>query len=211
MKNKYKNIVWDWNGTLLDDLNISHQTINRMLEKRGLHTITVEHYRDIFAFPVKAYYESLGFDFSRDDWDEVSVDFVDTYNSLAGGVSLSDGVLDVLDGIRQAGLNQYILSALQEDTLKDMVSGFGIRNRFREVCGSNNIYADGKVQRGLEMLSRCPIEPCETLMIGDTLHDAEVAETLGFDCILYAGGHNSEWRLKEKGKVIRRMPDLLEL
>lgn len=208
---KYKNIVWDWNGTLLDDVEISHQTINRMLEKRGLHTITVERYRDIFAFPVKAYYESLGFDFSRDDWNEVSVDFVDTYNSLAGGVSLSDGVAEVLNGLQQTGMNQYILSALKEDTLKNMVDDFNIRSRFREICGSNNIYADGKVQRGQEMLSRCPIDPAETLMIGDTLHDAEVAEALGFDCLLYTGGHNSEWRLKEKGRVIRRMPELLEL
>lgn len=208
---KYKNIVWDWNGTLLDDVEISHQTINRMLEKRGLNTITVERYRDIFAFPVKAYYESLGFDFSRDDWNEVSVDFVDTYNSLAGGVSLSDGVAEVLNGLQQTGMNQYILSALKEDTLKNMVDDFNIRSRFREICGSNNIYADGKVQRGQEMLSRCPIDPRETLMIGDTLHDAEVAEALGFDCLLYTGGHNSEWRLKEKGRVIRRMPELLEL
>lgn len=208
---KYKNIVWDWNGTLLDDVEISHQTINRMLEKRGLHTITVERYRDIFAFPVKAYYESLGFDFSRDDWNEVSVDFVDTYNSLAGGVSLSDGVAEVLNGLQQTGMNQYILSALKEDTLKNMVDDFNIQSRFREICGSNNIYADGKVQRGQEMLSRCPIDPRETLMIGDTLHDAEVAEALGFDCLLYTGGHNSEWRLKEKGRVIRRMPELLEL
>ncbi len=47
-------------------------------------------------------------------------------------------------------------------------------------------------------------------MVGDTVHDAEVARALGFDCILFAGGHNSEWRLAEKAPVIHQMKELLE-
>ena len=46
-------------------------------------------------------------------------------------------------------------------------------------------------------------------MVGDTLHDAEVAEALGFDFRLYAGGHNSAERLAEKGIVLQRMEQLL--
>jgi len=58
------------------------------------------------------------------------------------------------------------------------------------------------------MLRMFPIVPGETVMVGDTLHDAEVAETLGFDCRLYAGGHNSAERLAEKGVVLRQMDEL---
>ena len=81
--------------------------------------------------------------------------------------------------IKRKGIRQYVLSALKEDLLIGMLERFGIREYFEGVCGSNNIYADGKVARGMEMLQMFPIVPGETVMVGDTLHDAEVAETLG--------------------------------
>lgn len=206
---RYKNVVWDWNGTLLDDVKISVDTINVMLERKHLGKLTVEEYRSIFGFPVKPYYESIGFDFSQDDWEEVSRDFVNIYNDLAEKVELTPGIIPVLEGIKRKGIRQYILSALKEDLLIGMLERFGIREYFEGVCGSNNIYADGKVVRGMEMLRMFPIVPDETVMIGDTLHDAEVAGALGFDFRLYAGGHNSMERLAEKGIVLQRMEQLL--
>lgn len=206
---RYKNVVWDWNGTLLDDVRASLGTINRMLEKRALKTLTLEQYRELFGFPVRAYYESIGFDFNRFDWEETSLDFVRTYDDFAGGTELTIGVKEVLKGLQQRGINQYILSALQEHLLEEMLVKFDIRHHFKGVCGSDNIYAAGKVERGRQMLEKYPLTPSETLMIGDTLHDAEVAEALGFDYLLYTGGHNSEQRLRQKGAVIGRMEELL--
>lgn len=206
---KYKNVVWDWNGTLLDDVNVSVATINRMLSKKQLGELTVEEYKSIFGFPVKDYYEGIGFDFKRDDWDAVSCDFVDIYDELSKNVMLTPGVPSVLTGLKEIGVRQYILSALREDLLEDMLQRFGIRDYFEGVCGSDNIYADGKVARGERMLQAYPIAPGETLMVGDTLHDAEVAESLGFDVRFYAGGHNSAERLRQKGIVLDRMEQLL--
>ena len=122
---------------------------------------------------------------------------------------LTPGVVSVLSGLKEMGVRQYILSALQENLLEDMLERFGIRDYFEGVCGSDNIYADGKIARGERMLDEYPIEPRETLMVGDTLHDAEVAEALGFNIRLYAGGHNSAERLREKGIVLERMDMLL--
>ena len=206
---KYKNVVWDWNGTLLDDVQISVDTINRMLRKKRLDELTVEKYKAIFGFPVKEYYEGIGYDFNRDDWEAISLDFVDTYGELSKDVVLTSGVNSVLAGLKECGVRQYVLSALQEDLLEEMLERFGIRDYFEGVCGSDNIYADGKVARGERMLQVYPIDPRETLMVGDTLHDAEVAEALGFDIRLYAGGHNSAERLREKGIVLERMEMLL--
>lgn len=207
---KYKNIVWDWNGTLLDDVNAGHGALRQMLERRNMGTITLKEYKDRFGFPVREFYESLGFDFDRDDWHEISVDFVNTYDILAEGVTLTRGVENVLESLQRCGRNQYILSALNEESLHKMVKEFGISGRFCRMCGSDNIYADGKIPRGQRMIATCGIRPEETLMIGDTLHDAEVAEALGFSFLLYSGGHNSKWRLQEKGEVIDRMEEILE-
>lgn len=208
---QYKNIVWDWNGTLLDDVSVGHGALKRMLEKRGLGTITLQQYKDLFGFPVKEFYEGLGFDFSRDSWQDVSQDFVDTYDILAGGMTLNPGVREVLSGLQERGVRQYVLSALEEETLRKMVVDFDIAPCFQQVYGACDIYAGSKVGRGKMMLEECGIIPGETLMIGDTLHDAEVAGALGFDCMLYAGGHNSEWRLQGKAPVILEMQALLEV
>ena len=61
------------------------------------------------------------------------------------------------------------------------------------------------------MVERYAMDAGKTLMVGDTLHDAEVAEALGFGVCLYSGGHNSRERLRTKGMVIDRMADLLSL
>ena len=98
---------------------------------------------------------------------------------------------------------------LREELLKPMTQEFGINTYFEGICGSDNIYAAGKIERGLRMLADYGIAPSETLMIGDTLHDAEVANRLGFACILYAGGHNDEQRLRRKAPVIHSFGELL--
>ncbi len=180
-----------------------------MLRKKRLDELTVEKYKAVFGFPVKEYYEGIGYDFNRDDWEAISLDFVDTYAELSKDVVLTSGVKSVLARLKEFGVRQYVLSALQEDLLEEMLERFGIRDYFEGVCGSDNIYADGKVAHGERMLQVYPIDPRETLMVGDTLHDAEVAEALGFDIRLYAGGHNSAERLREKGIVLERMEMLL--
>jgi phosphoglycolate phosphatase len=207
---KYKNIVWDWNGTLLNDLEVGVTTLNDMLERRKLPLLTCRQYKDKFGFPVADFYREVGFDLKQESLHDVSVDFVETYNRYAEKLELNEQVCEVLETIQGAQIKQYVLSALREDLLEQMVHDFDIAVRFDRVCGSDNIYAEGKIERGLRMLEKCPVCSAETLMVGDTVHDAEVARALGFDCILFAGGHNSEWRLAEKAPVIHQMKELLE-
>ncbi|WP_251622345.1 HAD family hydrolase [Odoribacter lunatus] len=207
---RYKNIVWDWNGTLLNDVQVGVDTLNDMLGKRGLPLLSLEGYKDVFGFPVVDFYKKVGFDMEKESLHEISVDFVETYDRFAGNVTLNKAVPEVLCQIKQSGRKQYILSALKENLLKQMVLDFHIGDCFEQVCGSDNIYAAGKIERGKRMVEDYGLRPEETLMVGDTLHDAEVAQALGFGCVLYAGGHNSLPRLREKAPVIAGMEELLE-
>lgn len=205
---KYRNVVWDWNGTLLDDLAAGVNTLNDMLGKRGLPLLTVQQYKERFGFPVLDFYREVGFDLEKESLHQLSVDFVETYDKYAEGVGLNPYAQEILAYIQKSGIRQYVLSALREDLLKGMLCDFHIDSRFDCVCGSDNIYAAGKIERGQRMLKMLEISPAETLMIGDTIHDAEVAEALGFDCILFAGGHNSESRLMQKAPVIHCFQEL---
>ena len=208
---RYKNIVWDWNGTLLNDLEVGVNTLNDMLGRRNLLPMTVEEYKRYFEFPVIRFYEKVGFDLNGESFHDLSVDFVKTYEKYAGEVVLNKDVPEVLERLQQNGLTQFVLSALREDILVQMIRDFSIDSCFDRICGSDNIYADGKIGRGREMLKTLSIEPAETLMVGDTIHDSEVAEALGFDCVLFAGGHNDEQRLQEKAPVIHSFKELILL
>ena len=200
IEQKYKNIVWDWNGTLLDDVDTGVRTLADMLARRGLRPLSLEEYKAQFGFPVEEFYHKVGFDMEKESMHELSVDFVETYDKFAGHLALNPEVRETLTAFQEAGKRQYILSALREELLKPMTQEFGINTYFEGICGS---------ERGLRMLADYGIAPSETLMIGDTLHDAEVANRLGFACILYAGGHNDEQRLRRKAPVIHTFGELL--
>ncbi len=211
MKKRYKNIVWDWNGTLLNDFTTGLKTLNDMLDRRGVSVVNEKTYKDIFGFPVIDFYHKVGFDMEKESFHNLSLDFVETYDRYITDIFLNPQVLEILPAIQQQGMKQYILSALKEDILHQMLSDFKIEDYFEQACGSDDIYASSKTERGQRMLSLYKFSPEDTLMIGDTLHDAEVAEALGFDCLLFAGGHNSEWRLREKASVIQDFGELNQL
>ena len=177
---KYKNVVWDWNGTLLNDVKVGVNTLNDMLGRRGLPLLSVEDYKEKFGFPVIDFSDPVGFAMAKESFHDLSVDFVETYDIYAGEVGLNEGVREVLAGIQQTGVKQYVLSALREDLLQQMLRHFQIDSRFDRACGANDIYAAGKIERGQQMLQTCPIVPEDTLMVGDTIHDAEVAEVSFF-------------------------------
>ena len=124
---KYKNVVWDWNGTLLNDVKVGVNTLNDMLGRRGLPLLSVEDYKEKFGFPVIDFYDRVGFDMEKESFHELSVDFVETYDKYAGEVGLNEGVREVLAGIQQTGVKQYILSALREDLLQQMLRHFPAR------------------------------------------------------------------------------------
>ena len=149
---KYKNV------------KVGVNTLNDMLGRRGLPLLSVEDYKEKFGFPVIDFYDRVGFDMEKESFHELSVDFVETYDKYAGEVGLNEGVREVLAGIQQTGVKQYVLSALREDLLQQMLRHFQIDSRFDRACGANDIYAAGKIERGQQMLQTCPIVPEDTLM-----------------------------------------------
>ena len=73
-------ILWDWNGTLLDDVQLCEDALNRLLARFGYpQRYDREQYRAIFGFPVQDYYARAGFDFARDSFDELARSFMEDY------------------------------------------------------------------------------------------------------------------------------------
>lgn len=195
----YKHVIWDWNGTLLDDQWICLEIINKMLGKRGIKLLSKSDYKDVFGFPIREYYKRLGFDFQAEPFEILSEEYITEYDARSLECDLQEGVRETLKELSEMGLSQSILSASREDTLRQVVKKFGIDHHFIQISGLDNDYAASKVDIGRNWLKTQSFQAHEAVMIGDTEHDFETADAMGADCILIANGHQSIERLKKYG------------
>lgn len=198
----YRHLIWDWNGTLLDDLDLSIEVMNALLARRRLPLLTRSRYHALFDFPVRAYYERLGFDPVIDSFERLSVEFISGYDARRLEASLHRQAATTLAAIRAAGLSQSILSAYRHETLHEIVAHFGLTGHFAHIAGLDNIHAHSKVALGRDLVARLGVPASEILLIGDTLHDLEVARDLGLACALIAAGHHPADRLRATGAPV---------
>lgn len=210
---KYKHIIWDWNGTLLNDTWLCVEVLNGLLGRRGRGPITEEDYRQNFAFPVIQFYNFLGFDTDADSFDQVSREFIGDYEARwLDECRLHADTPDVLAAISGGGASHSVLSAAKQEALETGIRHFGIDRHFEGLCGTDNIYAHGKVDRGRYWIRQLGWDPSEIVLIGDTLHDLEVAGAIGADCILLTHGHHTPERLAATGHPIAHsLRELIEM
>ena len=204
-----RTIFWDWNGTLLDDALTCMHTMNHMLERRRMPLLNLELYKEVFSFPDIEYYKKIGFDFNRESFEQLSVEFIDAYNRALGSAPLAGGARDVLEYFRKAGRKNIIVSAMKQEMLERSVHDKEIGDLFTDILGIDNIYAASKSDRALSYVEKEGLEISDILFIGDTEHDYEVAEEIGCRCILIADGHQSEERLRATGTIV--LPSLTAL
>lgn len=206
-----KAIIWDWNGTLLNDIQVCISCMNMLLQDRNIQQLTKETYRRIFTFPVKEYYKAAGIDFAKEPFEKPAMEFINLYHKNLHRAELFAGVQEVLKHFQQKGFHQSILSAMEHESLIVSLRNTGIFDSFNEISGIDNHYAHSKLEIGEELLERINYIKSEMLLIGDSLHDKEVADKLGIDYVLIANGHQSKERLINKtSKVLDKLEDVVE-
>lgn len=192
---KFTHLFWDWNGTLLDDAKASWLAVNDMLTARNLPLITFENYRDYIDIPIIRFYEKV-MDVSNENMDNLSVEFNGLYSKHLGDVSFDVERLNILDKIADFGTKQYIFSSSSNKIIKPYLEKFGISEYFTAVLGADDCYVGSKVQRTVDYINSNHIDPSKILFVGDMLHDKEVADAVGAECVLLSVGHQSEESLK---------------
>lgn len=195
-------IIWDWNGTLLNDANLAVQTMNQMLERRGLPMLSFDDYKSVFTFPVKDYYQKIGFDFQKEPFEVPAQEFIDYYNSRVNECSLYEDTMRVLEYFRSIDVRQYILSAMEQAVLGNCLKHHQINGFFDYVSGLDNIYAVSKIENAHRLIAELKLDTSELVLIGDTVHDFEVATELGCQCVLIADGHQSKEVLQTTGALV---------
>lgn len=188
-----KHVIWDWNGTLLDDVALCVSVTSEILAECGLPKVTADDHLQKFRHPLVDYYRDLGFDFSRVPFAELSDRFHDRYGERLEEARLFAGSRELLV---TTGIGCSILSAAPESDLKRLLLKYGIAGYFEYVYGLGDRLAHSKIERGLQLLQVLDLPPQDIVLVGDTDHDREVAEALGVDALLLEGGHQHPERLR---------------
>ncbi len=199
---RYQHVIWDWNGTLFDDTALCVEIMGGMLATRGLDGLDEERYREVFTFPVRDYYERLGFDFAQESFDELAVEFHDGYLGRWRERSLRADALHVSDSLHERGVTQSILSVAEQMLLDDCADHFGLTERMTALVGTEDYRAFSKIDHGLVFLRQLHVPVERVLLIGDTAHDHEVATAMGIDSALVDGGHATRDKLAATGAPV---------
>jgi len=199
---KIKHIIWDWNGTLINDNWLSIKAINILLDKYDLPLINLNKYLELFTFPVIDYYKKLGFDFDQTPFNIVGTEFIKEYTDRMYDSDLHEGALELLNYFQTIGISQSLLSAAKQKMLDEIIDHYDIGQYFDKIMGIDNHYADSKLHIGKAWVEKLQLGLNELLFVGDTLHDLDVAKEIGAECVLIAHGHTSYQRLIENGAMV---------
>ncbi|WP_042389927.1 HAD family hydrolase [Streptacidiphilus melanogenes] len=192
-------IVWDWNGTLFDDISAVVEASNAAFGEIGLPPMTVEEYREWYRIPViDCYADRIGRTPSQQEWERMDAVFHTHYTALRVSCGLAAGALELL----ASGRSQSLLSMYGHEELVPLVRSFGIDGHFRRVDGRDGTSGtSGKGQylvRHLVALGDA-VDPARTVLIGDVPDDAAAAAEAGVRSVLYTGGAGSRRGLSRIG------------
>lgn len=197
-------MIWDWNGTLLSDVEHAVRTVNKLLTDEKLPTLDTQEYKRVFGFPVIEYYRHLGFNTSPEAFAELCERFNKYFHDELHLCDLWPGARETLAHVHGAGKTQSLLSASEHNLLQISVDQFNVRKFFHHVFGIADKMAGSKIARGQELIETVKIPLSKTVLIGDTDHDLEVGKSLGIDVILVDHGHQDTVRLqKVHSKVLK--------
>ena len=191
---KYTDIIWDFNGTILDDVWAGILSVNKLLSQRGLPTIEDEgQYRKVFKFPIIEYYRDLGFDFDSEPYEVLAPLWVNEYLKNCKNSPIRNGFKETFEAFKALGVRQHVLSATELTMLRSQLSELSIADCFDGIYGLDNIHAHSKTE--LARVWKEQNKGAVVLFIGDTDHDFMTAEAIGADCALVCGGHHSKDKL----------------
>lgn len=209
---KYTHVIWDWNGTLVDDLDATLRIFVEMSASYGMRIPSKEEYRSTFGFPVKNFYVQMGMDEEKFDFEKISEYFGRAYAETRKTCRLQNGAMRNLEHLKRLGVRQSVLSAYEMSALREAVGEMGLGGFFEEISGLSDMLAASKAELGKRHIEKLNLEKSKTLMVGDTLHDAEVSRAMGVDCVLLSCGHHAPKRLKNAGfPVLGSHDELFEL
>ena len=209
----YKCIIWDWNGTLLNDVPLNMRIVNMLLNERGVRSLeSEEYYKSEFSFPIIDFYRKIGFDLENEDFTLIAREYARLFDEGYPEADIFPDAEQMLYLIKHSGREQLIISASEQGYLLKQVEYFELSHYFTDILGVSDVLGSSKIERAKGWIKERGIDPKEVLFIGDTDHDLSSAKAMGADCILVACGHQSyETLCRCHDKVLHNMRELFDV
>lgn len=209
---EYKVIIWDFNGTLIDDVKAALESVNDMLRRRNLPLINMEQYASYVDTPIIKFYEHIFDDLYSMDFGEIAIEFNEGYEKHLPQRAVMADAEDVLEYFNFKGKLQTVISATHIDKVTNRLNEFGLSGYFDKILAHNNLIAEDKTHLAVKYFAEKGINPCEAVVIGDCVADFKMAEAIGCDCILTSQGHQSRKEFAETtATVIDSLSELKNL
>jgi phosphoglycolate phosphatase len=188
---RVQHVVFDWNGTLIDDCALAIASVNALRDDLGMPRITRDEYRRAFRFPIREFYRSIGFDVDGEAFPALMQRYLALFDARVDDCPLHAGARDALDRLRTAGVRLHILSASHHATLATNLRVKGLAELFDEIAGLGHTHATTKHELGRDLAARLAAPPDCVIYVGDTDHDYEVARAQGWRFLFVDHGHQA--------------------
>jgi phosphoglycolate phosphatase-like HAD superfamily hydrolase len=194
-------LVWDWNGTLLDDLSLVVSSSNSAFAAVGGRSVDADEHRRQFRRPVAEFYaEILGRAVDTDEFGRLDRIFHDAYRV---GLTTTSLAADATAAIKSWPGTQSLLSMWFHDELVPAIETYGLAGVFTRVDGlRTEVGGDLKAGHLARHLAELGVAGDEAVLIGDSLDDAAAAGSVGAAVVLYTGGFTHPARLRASGHPV---------
>jgi phosphoglycolate phosphatase-like HAD superfamily hydrolase/ADP-ribose pyrophosphatase YjhB (NUDIX family) len=201
-----RNIIFDWSGTLVDDLPAVWRASNHVFKQAGVAEMTLDQFRAEFSLPFKDFYSRYVAHIPVTQLEEWFHGHFRPVQHLACEVPHAR---DFLQFCRGRGTRTFLLSTIHRDhfAAQSAMTGF---DRFLD---HPYIEAWDKRTKILEILERHELDADETLFIGDMQHDIETAQHGGiFSCAVLTGyNHLAQLRASQPDLIVEHLGELREI
>jgi phosphoglycolate phosphatase-like HAD superfamily hydrolase len=194
-------LVWDWNGTLLDDLSLVVEATNQAFAAVGGRSLDSDEHRKTFRRPVAEFYaEILERAVDAEEFGRLDRIFHDAYRL---GLTTTSLAADAMHAIRSWPGTQSLLSMWFHAELVPAIETYGLTGVFTRVDGlRTEVGGDLKAGHLARHLDELGISGDRAVLVGDSLDDALAAESVGAAAVLYTGGFTHPARLRASGRPV---------
>lgn len=191
-----RNVIFDWSGTLVDDLPAVLDATNHVLRLAGRPEVTREQFRAEFCLPFTLFYDRHVPDVPLprlERW------FHGRFKQVQDSVAPLPHAREFLEFCRARKLRTFVLSTVRPDHFRKQAARAGFRGFFDAL----HLGVRDKRHKIGALLKTHALVPGETVFIGDMQHDVETARAGGVLACAVLTGYNGVTQLRQSG------PDLI--
>lgn len=197
-------MVWDWNGTLLNDNHAVLAAVNEVCAGFGRPELSWGDWQAAYARPMQVSYEQiLQRTLDDEEWARVDKLYHERYDALLHTCELADGTLDVLRQCIESGRTQSLLSMWFHGRLTPTVEQYGLTSYFTRIDGlPGDVGGGSKADSLIRHLEAQQLDPATVVLIGDVVDDGQAAQAAGTQCILVSTGAMTRSALEATGAPV---------